>query len=206
MTTAQAKPVNQKIRFWIARLAMLAVLPVLAMARPVWLDNPLVLGQLRAWGTIIVILGVLYRFWAILYIGGRKNQTVVQDGPYSLSRHPLYFGTTVAAVGLGLMLGSFVLAALLGLVSLAILTATAAGEERFLRAEFGADYEAFALRVPNRILPQPRLFTTPPEVTFNTRILRTNFGDALGFLVLIPVLALIEALKHWGVLGSFAVF
>ena len=203
MSDNKVRPVNQKIRFWSVRLALLACLPLVVLAQPVWGAG--LSGLLRVLGTLVVIAAILYRFWAILYIGGRKNRTVVQDGPYSMSRHPLYFGTTLGAAGFGLLLGSVVLAVLLGGLVMAIMAATAAREERFLRAEFGPAYDAFAQRVPNRILPRPAGFTTPDEVAFRPGILRTNLLDALGFLMLIPLAELLRLLRDLGWAGGFPV-
>ena len=104
------------------------------------------------------------------------------------------------------MLDSILLAVLLAVLTLTILAATAAREERFLRAEFGADYEAYAARVRNRVLPQPGRFSTPDEVIFKPRILRTNLLDALGFLTVIPVVEVLEWLRGTGFSAAFPIF
>ena len=201
MTQASVKPFNQKIRVWIARLVALAFIPVIVFMQSAWSETVLQ-PILEVVGALVVVAAVLGRFWAILYIGGRKNHQVVQDGPYSMCRHPLYLSTTVGAIGLGLMLGSFVLAAVLGLIAFVILSMTAAREETFLRVEFAPDYDLYAQRVP-RIWPRLSLFQTPVEVTFNALVLRRNLADALGFLALIPLAELMETLRESGVLGSF---
>ncbi|WP_323021133.1 isoprenylcysteine carboxylmethyltransferase family protein [Pararhodobacter sp.] len=204
MNETAVQPFDQRIRYWMVRVAFLACLPVILLGVPVWWSG--IATLLKLLGTLLIIAAILYRFWAILYIGGRKNQRVVQEGPYSMSRHPLYFGTTLGALGFGLMLGSILLAALFGALTLAILVATAAREERFLRAEFGPDYEAYASRVPNRVLPVPGLFTTPAEVTFVPKILRTNGGDALGFLLVLPLVEVIEWIRDLHLAGAFPIF
>jgi len=206
MTETPPKPVNQKIRFWVARLAFLACLPLIVMSQSAWAGHAVMHPVLKSLGALLLVSAVLYRGWAILYIGGRKNQTIIQDGPYSMSRHPLYFGTTLGALGFGLLLGSVLLAVLLGALTLIVLTATSAGEERFLRAEFGDAYDRFSERVRNRILPRPSGFQTPEDVSFNARILRTNFSDALGFLACFPIAEALESLKASGVLGSFTLY
>lgn len=49
-----------------------------------------------------IVACVLIGFWSILYIGGRKNQMIMQDGPYSMCRHPLYLFSTIGVFGFGL--------------------------------------------------------------------------------------------------------
>ena len=142
------------------------------------------------------------RFWSILYIGGRKNRTVMQDGPYSICRHPLYLFSTIGAVGFGLMLGSVILTVLIGGTVFAILSLTAAREEGFLRHAFGARYDAYARRVP-RMLPALGKFRTPASVTFDTGTLARNTADALVFLALIPLAEVTNWLHAAHVLPSF---
>ncbi|MCU0803305.1 MAG: isoprenylcysteine carboxylmethyltransferase family protein [Rhodobacteraceae bacterium] len=153
----------------------------------------------------MIIGAVLGRFWAILYIGAVKNKVVMQDGPYSICRHPLYLFSTMGVVGFGLMLGSLVLASVLGAVAFLILSRTAAREEHFLRAEFGAAYEAYAARVP-RIWPKLSLFQAEPSVTSSLIAVRTNFFDALVFLAFIPLAELMEGLKEAALWPTIALF
>lgn len=51
---------------------------------------------------LLVIAGAFGRVWASLYLGGRKNATLVQAGPYSLCRNPLYFFSAVGALGIAI--------------------------------------------------------------------------------------------------------
>src|SRR5690606_3780656 len=113
--------------------------------------------------------------------------------------------STVGVVGFGLMLGSIVLAVLLGGAVFAILSATAAREEAWLRHEFGPAYRAYAARVP-RIWPKPSLFRTTPTITASVHALRGNFADALVFLALIPIAEVMEALKAGGALPGLHVY
>ena len=191
----KAAAVRQKARIRILRLAFLAMLPLVIFSRSAWLEPEWLFDLFEVAGIFLVILGVLGRFWSILYIGGHKNVTVIQSGPYSICRHPLYLFSTIATAGFGLMLGSVVLTALLGGVVFVILSLTAQREERYLRAEFGGAYDAYAARVP-RIWPDLSLFTTPKEVVFSVPQLKGNFFDALVFLSFIPLAELMEWLKE----------
>ncbi|MGL5009049.1 MAG: methyltransferase family protein [Paracoccaceae bacterium] len=195
MTTSNARPFNQKIRIAALRAFFVLAIPLILFTRSAWMEPDWVFDLFELTGVFLIIGAVLGRFWAILYIGALKNQTVMQDGPYSICRHPLYFFSTMGVVGFGLMLGSLLLTAVLGGVAFLILSRTAAREEGFLRAEFGAAYEAYAARVP-RIWPKLSLFQAEPTVTSSLIAVRTNFFDALVFLAFIPVAELMEGLKE----------
>lgn len=200
-----AKPFNQRLRIWGLRLFFVLALPLILFTRSAWMEPEWLFDILEVSGIFLVILGVLGRFWAILYIGAEKNRTVMQDGPYSICRHPLYLFSTIGVLGLGLMLGSLVLTAFLGLAVFLILTATAAREETFLRAEFGPAYATYAARVP-RIWPRVTLYQSAPTVTSSVAALRVNFADALVFLAFIPLAELMEGIKEAGLIPTFALY
>ena len=205
-STRTVKPANQRLRIALLRIfSAVVALPLILFTRSAWADHDAVFAVLHVSGVLLVVAGVLGRFWAILYIGASKNRGVMQDGPYSVCRHPLYLFSTVGTLGLGLLLGSLVLTACLGFAVFAILSATAAREERFLRAEFGAAYAAYAALVP-RILPRPSLFHGPATVTVAIKALRANFADALVFLSFIPLAELLNGIKAAGLVPGLALF
>lgn len=195
----------ERSRINLLRISFFLMLPLVLFAWPVWQRTHWLFEVFEVLGITLLIAGVLGRFWAILYIGGRKNSTIMQDGPYSICRHPLYLFSTIAVAGFGLMLGSLVLTALFTVLTFAILSYTAANEEKRLRELFGTDYDTYAARVP-RIWPKPSLFQTEPEVTFRVDQLRTNLMDALVFLTFIPLAELANELKEYGFLPKFPIF
>lgn len=205
MDTTGTRPDFERIRINLLRAAFVILLPAVIFTRSAWLDPEWVYEVIESLGMLLIVAGVLGRFWAILYIGGRKNRTVMQDGPYSVCRHPLYLFSTIAAVGFGLMLGSFVLAFVFGGLVLLILSATARREEARLRQTYGAAYDDYARRVP-MILPNPALFRTEGNMTFSVSHLRTNLNDALVFLLLIPFADFMEWLKETGALPGIALW
>jgi protein-S-isoprenylcysteine O-methyltransferase Ste14 len=205
MTDSIAKPFNQRIRIVALRVFFLLALPLILFSRSPWTHPEWVFEILEVSGIMLIIFAVLGRFWSILYIGGHKNNTVMQDGPYSICRHPLYLFSTMGVVGLGLMLGSLILTAFLGVSAFVILSATARREEAYLRATFGAAYDAYAARVP-RIWPKPSQFQTQPTVTCDVATLRTNFADGLVFLTFIPLAEFMEWIKEIGLVGTFPLY
>jgi len=64
----------------------------------------------QAAGFVLVACGTLWRLWSAVFVAGRKDVEVVMEGPYARCRHPLYLGSLVAGLGLGLTTRSVVLA------------------------------------------------------------------------------------------------
>ena len=204
-TTTPIRPANQKRRIATLRLAFAALLPMILFTQSRWIAVPAVADLLETLGILAILAAVLGRFWAILYIGGRKNAAVMRDGPYSVSRHPLYLFSTIGAAGFGLMLESVTLAAILGGTAWLILSLTAAREEHFLRNTFGGDYDSYARQVP-RMLPAWRLFRTSPRVSVEIGTLARNAADALVFVGLIPMAELLKWVASLHALPAVSLF
>ena len=61
-------------------------------------------------GWILFVIGAAFRWWATLYIGGKKLNSIVTEGPYSVCRNPLYLGTFLMIIGFSFYLESLTLA------------------------------------------------------------------------------------------------
>lgn len=186
--------VNQQVRINILRLSFLVLVPLILFVPPGLGSNGPWHEMIETIGALMLFAGVLGRFWSILYVGGVKNAQLMTDGPFSMTRNPLYFFSTVAATGIGLMLGAVSFAILLGGTVGLILWITARREMAFLRQEFGPAYDQYAARVPF-FFPDPRLFRAAPELTVRTAPLRRNLADALVFLSFVPLVELVDAWK-----------
>jgi protein-S-isoprenylcysteine O-methyltransferase Ste14 len=191
MTTTTVRPFNQRLRISALRVGALVLAPLLILTHPYVAAEGLGFELMENLGVFLIIACVLGRFWAILYVGRHKNRGVVTDGPYSITRNPLYLFSTLGAFGVGLMFGKLSLALLLGGGVFALLYFTARREAEFLAAEFGPAYADYAARVP-MFLPDIRLFTTAPTVEISTGALRRNLLDAFVFLSAIPLAELAE--------------
>lgn len=198
---ASLRPANQKLRIAVLRLLFTALLPVVLLGYSGW--SPWPMRVLNFLGHAAILTAVLGRFWAILYIGGHKNRQVLQDGPYSICRHPLYLFSIIGITGFGLLLGSAELALLFGVLGALVLSATARREERFLRSQFGTAYDDYSRRVP-MIWPRLSGFRTPAMVAFTPATLRRNARDALVFLLALPIAQLIVLMHQNGYLLGFA--
>ena len=83
----------------------------------------------------------LLRIWAAGHL--EKGREVTASGPYRLTRHPLYLGSTIIGVGLAIASASVAAAAVvLGYLAIT-LTSAMRGEEAHLTEKFGAAYPAY---------------------------------------------------------------
>jgi protein-S-isoprenylcysteine O-methyltransferase Ste14 len=80
-----------------------------------------------------------------------RKQTVIDNGPYAVVRHPMYAGGALLMAGMPLWLESYA-AALLAGAPIAVLAARIVIEERLLRSEL-AGYDAYVRRVRYRLIP-----------------------------------------------------
>jgi len=150
-------------------------------------------------GVILIVLGIGGRLWSILYIGGRKSAEVVETGPYSMTRNPLYLFSSIAAAGAGAQMGSCVALAGFALVCAGAFYVVILREERYLTATLGARFKDYMKRVP-RFLPNPLLYRDQAEVTFRPRILKQTLLDGLVFFISIPLFELIEEGQESGII------
>ena len=198
-------PFNQKIRLNALKIFGIALLPVLFLSRPIMVEDSIVQEIVEVLGVFLAITAVLGRLWATLYVGGRKNKSVVTDGPYSISRNPLYLFSTIGTLGVGLMFGMFTLAIVLTLVVGTALYLTARKEQAFLEAEFGDVYKDYAARVP-MFFPDIRLFHTAEVIEVRPKMLRRNLRDAFIFLLAFPLFEIIEVLRDRVDITLFSIY
>ena len=131
-------------------LLVLAALPLIWRSRgpasPLWLVAGLALcaaGQaLRAW-----VLGQVPDGTS-----GQNEKLIAvslnTDGPYALTRNPLYLGNLGISLGLCLVAHDLWLLCIVALLFAVQYRAIIAAEEQFLRDRFGPQYEAWCARVP----------------------------------------------------------
>ena len=109
-------------------------------------------------GTALVALGLAVRIWAAGLL--HKGHELCTSGPYRYVRHPLYFGSTLGAIGFCVMAHSFWAWAVVLPVFMAIYLWQMAEEERLLAATFGEAHAAWARQVP---MVTPRLLPAPAD-------------------------------------------
>jgi hypothetical protein len=93
-------------------------------------------------GTAIGLIGEAIRIWAAGHL--EKSREVTTSGPYRFTRHPLYLGSSIMALGIAVACRSVVVAILVFLYMATTIAAAIRTEEAFLRERFGDAYDAYA--------------------------------------------------------------
>jgi protein-S-isoprenylcysteine O-methyltransferase Ste14 len=158
------------------------------------------LHEMIEWcGIVAIVTCILGRTWCSLYIAGRKIEQFVTEGPYSISRNPLYLFSIIGSAGAGAQLGSIVAAVLFGAIAFVVFYVVVLQEERVLAERYGQAFANYLATVP-RFLPNPTLWRDAPTVTVKPAKLLQTFGDAMFLLVWVPLSEGCELLQHHGVL------
>ncbi len=140
---------------WIALLIAFPIAFVGTFAFPRRWQIPLF-----AVGITLLLLGSLLRryCWRTLgeYFTGdvraRANQPVIRSGPYRLVRHPGYTAGMMMFIGIGVALGSWVSAGLLGFSTIALYGYRVRVEERALLETIGEPYGIY-MKERKRFIP-----------------------------------------------------
>jgi protein-S-isoprenylcysteine O-methyltransferase Ste14 len=117
------------------RVRLGAVVAALAF----WLAVPTP-GSLTA-GAVVAICGEALRIWAAGHL--EKGREVTMSGPYRVTRHPLYVGSTLIGVGFAMASASALVATLVGVYLALTVTSAVRSEETHLTEKFGAEYPAY---------------------------------------------------------------
>ena len=150
-------------------LGFVVAIAALVLAQPTW----------RSWwlGLAVALAGEGFRVWAAGHL--EKGREVTRSGPYQWTRHPLYVGSTIIALGVVVAGRSVWLGLIAAAYLVATLTAAIRTEEAFLRRTFGDTYDRYAR---SEAAPAPRAFSLARAR--RNREYRAIVGLAAGFALL----------------------
>ncbi|MBZ6075447.1 methyltransferase family protein [Microvirga puerhi] len=138
-------------RWVIAAFALLGILagylPAYTERKGFWVLD----GDAVRWlGVVLFAVGGALRLWPVFVLGRRfsglvaiqPGHTLVTGGIYGVIRHPSYLGLLISSLGWALAFRSGV-GVLLAALLIPPLLARIHAEERLLRSQFGAEYDAY---------------------------------------------------------------
>lgn len=180
-------------RLWLF-IGILIVGGLLLVLRSAW-TSEFVSEHIELAGLGLIWVGVVGRLWSILYIGGHKSVAIITEGPYSVMRNPLYFFSTIAAVGVGMQTAMLSAGILLGLLCFLAFQIVIRREEVYLSAHFGTPYAQYCHTVP-RFFPKLSLFHDRETREISTKRMYSTLLDGLVFFIAFPFWEFIEYLQE----------
>lgn len=174
----------QRIRKAVLLVAILGVIG-LSMATTPALSGTAAHALILGAGLLALVVAIVGRAWCSLYIGGRKKSEIVDKGPYSITRNPLYVFSFIGAFGMGAQTGSLILAALFLSVAIAVFLATVKQEEAWLLDAFPASYPSYLEATP-RFWPRLSIWRDVNELSIAPKYFLRTLRDGSVMLLAIP--------------------
>ncbi len=185
------------------RLVAVACFTVYSISLTHWEDAvPFVEDTLMLLGWALIGLCVMGRVWAGSHICGFKESALLTDGPYSISRNPLYFFSFLGGLGITFIMGSLLFSFLFIVFFFSYYWPVIRFEEKKLIKRHGADYERYCEEVP-RFWPKPSLYNEAPTHVISSSAFLKHLGDVFGFIVAGGIVEFIKEMHIIGVLPTF---
>jgi protein-S-isoprenylcysteine O-methyltransferase Ste14 len=115
------------------RLGFVAALAAFWLAQP----TPTTLMA----GAVVTLVGEALRVWAAGHL--EKGREVTASGPYRLTRHPLYVGSSIIGIGFAIACASAIVAVLVVVYLALTIGAAIRREDSHLTEKFGAAYPEY---------------------------------------------------------------
>ena len=178
----------------VAALAFILV----ALTQSHWeLHHENVATFLFSTGLGLAAIGATGRIWCSFFISGRKDGELVTEGPYSISRNPLYVFSCIGLVGVGLSTETLTYPLLFLVIFGLYYPGIVAREERRLEELFGESFRQYRQRVP-RFWPNRGLYSEPASWSSNPRLFRRHILSDIWFVWIAAIIELVEGLRNVG--------
>lgn len=151
--------------------------------------------SLEFFGYFLIAICVCGRLYTTAFLGGYKNQSLIDYGPFSICRNPLYFFSLCGFLGVSFMTNHLAIILLAPPLFYAVYYFLILREEVFLKETFGAAYEEYMRKVP-RLLPRFSLYHAPEAVEMRPKYLMRAFRDNLWWFVSFPLIEFSEYLQE----------
>ena len=145
-------------------------------------------------GLACIACAALGRIWTSAFIAGFKDTSLVQEGPYSALRHPLYALSLLAMLGVGLATRSIAITLTLVAAFVAIYLRSARREDALLAQAHGQAHAEYGHRL-RAFWPDPGAYRVPESIEVRPRVFWKAFLDAgslLGYYILVRLADLLQ--------------
>ena len=191
----------EKLRITVTQVFVVVLVLIIAVSESAWdvSPTPFVGAVLFLIGAVLVGIASLGRLWCSLYIAGYKTEVLVTEGPYSMSRNPLYFSSFLGAIGVGFASETIMLPVIIFILFTIYYPFVIKSEEAELRKLFGGKFDTYKKNVPV-FFPDISKLKEPAEYIVKPKIFKKHMVDALWFIWLIGIMEMVEALHELHIL------
>ena len=148
-------------------------------------------------GITLIGIGTIGRIWCALFISGYKDRILIQSGPYSICRHPLYFFSLLGGLGIGLATETLTIPVIILIGFILFYPLLMDHEEKSLSKIFGKEFQSYFQRTP-KFFPKFSLFNMPEECNVGTKVFTRELIRSFFFIWMIGLLELIEVIQQSG--------
>ncbi len=176
-----------RIRGMLGSLLFIPALVVFVFSKPLWQPHGFLEFVLNMTGWLCFVLYIHFRLWATLYIGGIKDKSLAPQGPYSVTRNPLYVGSFFLVLALSFLLKSLTLFGITLAMCLIYSWRVVKIEEIYLEKKFGEDFKTYRQKTP-RFLPRFNLHRSADFISVEFKALRHEARRVWGAILFIPLI------------------
>ena len=192
----------EHLRIIVSRIfAVLLIALILVSSSALSQSAPLLGALLSFIGLALVSVAVIGRMWCSLYIAGYKTDRLIDQGPYSISRNPLYFFSMMGAVGIGFSTETLIIPAIILICFMAYYPLVIRSEESGLLKIHGENFQRYMTTVP-RFFPAWKRLVEPEEYPVKPRTYRRHMNDVIWFLLILGFLELVKSFHQMGILPT----
>ena len=179
-------------RGWVGVICLVPVAICVMLTKPLVEEETPLDFMLESIGWVLFIAYAVFRVWATLFVGGRKDAVLQTEGPYSITRNPLYFGSFCFAFSLGFFFDSVLLIAVTLVGTFVYIGWVVRAEEKLLEGRFGEAFLRYKETTP-MFIPRLSTYRSPKSLEVHLPAMKTELKRLL-LATIIPLAA--DSLTH----------
>lgn len=171
---------TQRYRIMLSRILLGCIVVFMLFSTHAWRPGVLTSTAVDLLAFVLVLVATFGRIWALSYISSHKTKDLVTQGPYSLTRNPLYLFSLMGAVGIGILTKSLLILAAILLSFAFYYPLVIRAEESRLEEVHGEAFRAYRARV-SAFMPRFSSFAEPDEYPVSSKYFRRAFFSVMWF-------------------------
>lgn len=189
--------IYKKPTIWTGAIAILAII---AFSEP-QASTIVVYRWAKVIGYTLITSAMLGRIWCAIYIDGYKNDQLIQDGPYSICRNPLYIFSFFGVAGV--LIGAQVLSLLVIVIPIywAYFSFVIKSEEERLSELFGQEFIHYSSEI-HRFLPSFTKYWSRDTIEVKPRLVFRSIIRSSFFMWSLLLIDIFERMKAIEINGT----